>query len=103
MTGALSPQSAQQVAGEVMFKADQIKANQRSGSGSLRLALRNLDGATVLQLQQWQQKLAGKPDDPQAMDELLEADESLAAGQTGIHARHSGQAERGRMAGPSWC
>lgn len=66
-----SPQDARQIAGEVVIKADQVSAEKRSGSGSLRLALRNLDGATVLQLQQWQQKLAGKPDDPQAMDELL--------------------------------
>ncbi len=80
MTGALSSQSAQQVAGEVVVRADQIKADQRSGSGSLRLALRNLDGATVLQLQQWQQKLAGKPDDPQAMDELLKLMKALLLG-----------------------
>ena len=80
ITGALSPQGTQQVAGEVVIKADQISANQRSGSGSLRLALRNLDGAAVLQLQQWQQKLAGKPDDPQAMDELPKLMKALLLG-----------------------
>lgn len=80
MTGALSPQDTQQVAGEILVKADQIKAEKRSGSGSLRLALRNLDGATVLQLQQWQQKLAGKPDDPQAMEELLKLMKTLLIG-----------------------
>ena len=63
-----------------MIKADQISANQRSGSGSLRLALRNLDGAAVLELQQWQQKLAGKPDDPQAMDELPKLMKALLLG-----------------------
>ena len=71
MTGSLSPQVAQQVAGEVVVKADQITVDKRSGTGSLRLALRHLDGATVVQLQQWQQKLAGQIDDPQAFDELL--------------------------------
>ena len=80
MTGALSPQGAQQVAGEIVIKADQIAADKRSGSGSLRLALRNLDGATVLQLQQWQQKLAGKTDDPQAMEQLLKLMKALLLG-----------------------
>jgi uncharacterized protein YdgA (DUF945 family) len=54
--------------------------DQQGGSGSLKLALRNLDGATVAQLQQWQQKLAGKPDDPQAVDELLKLVKTLLSG-----------------------
>ncbi|MBL8248053.1 MAG: DUF945 family protein, partial [Candidatus Competibacter sp.] len=75
-----SPQGAQQIAADLVIKADQVSAENRSGSGSLRLALRNLDGATVLQLQQWQQKLAGKPDDPQAMDDLLKLIKALLIG-----------------------
>ena len=71
ITGALSPQGAQQVAGEVVVKADKVTVDQQSGSGSLKLALRNLDGPTVMQLQQWQQKLAGQPEDPQALDEVM--------------------------------
>lgn len=80
IAGAFSPQGTQQVAGEVVVKADQVTVDQQSGSGSLKLALRNLDGATVAQLQQWQQKLAGKPDDPQAVDELLELVKTLLSG-----------------------
>lgn len=80
LTGSLSPQGAQQIAGEVMVKADQITVDKRSGTGSLRLALHNLDGATVVQLQQWQQKLAGKPDDQQAFDELLKLLKTLLRG-----------------------
>ncbi len=79
-TASLDAKNKQQVAIEALFKADQITANKRSGSGSLRLALRNLDGATVAQLQQWQQKQAGKPDDPQALDELLKLVEVLLVG-----------------------
>lgn len=82
---SLNPQNPQQVAIEALFKADQIATDQRSGSGSLRLALRNLDGATVARLQQWQQKLAGgSPDDPQALDELLKLVKTLLAGKPEI-------------------
>lgn len=80
MTGTLSPQGAQQVAGEVVVKADKVTVDQQSGSGSLKLALRNLDGATVAQLQQWQQKLAGQPEDPQALDELMKLLKTLLRG-----------------------
>ncbi|MFZ1641362.1 MAG: YdgA family protein [Candidatus Contendobacter sp.] len=80
VTGALNPQGAQQVAGEVVVKADKVTVDQRSGSGSLKLALRNLDGATVAQLQQWQQKLAGQPDDPQALGELMKLFKTLLRG-----------------------
>lgn len=80
MTGALSPQGAQQVAGEVVVKADQVTVDQQSGSGSLKLALRNLDGPTVMQLQQWQQKLAGQPENPQALDEVMKLLKTLLRG-----------------------
>jgi len=80
ITGALSPQGAQQVAGEVVFKADKVVVDQQSGSGSLKLALRNLDGPAVMQLQQWQQKLANQPEDPQALDELMKLVKTLLRG-----------------------
>lgn len=64
VTGALSPQGAQQVAGEVVIKADKVTVDQQSGSGSLKLTLRNLDGVTVARIQDWQQKLASQPEDP---------------------------------------
>ena len=80
ITGVLSPQGAQQVAGEVVVKADQITVDQQSGSGSLKLALRNLDGPTVMQLQQWQQRLASQPEDPQALDELMKLFKTLLRG-----------------------
>jgi len=80
MTAHLSQQSPQQVTGEVLIKADQMTVDQQSGTGSLRLALRNLDGATVEQLQQWQQKVSSNPDDPQALSELLNLVKALLRG-----------------------
>ena len=80
ITGALSPQGAQQVAGEVVVKADKVTVDQQSGSGSLKLALRNLDGPTVMQLQQWQQKVAAQPEDPQVLDELMKLLKTLLRG-----------------------
>ncbi len=71
VTGSVSQQSPQQVGGEVMMKAGKVTVEGQSGTGSLKLALRNLDGATVNQLEQWQQKAAGNTDDPQMLDELL--------------------------------
>jgi uncharacterized protein YdgA (DUF945 family) len=80
MTGSLSPQGPQQVAGEVLIKADKVAVDQQSGTGGMKLALRNLDGPTVGQLQQWQQQMASKPDDPQALDELLKLVKALLRG-----------------------
>lgn len=79
-TGSLNPQNPQQVAGEVLFKTDKVTVAQQSGTGDLKLAMRNLDGATVEKLQQWQQKLAGNPNDPQALDELLKLVKTLLQG-----------------------
>lgn len=80
MIGSLNQQNPQQVAGEVLIKAGQITVDQQSGTGSLRLALRNLDGSTVEQLQQWQQKNSSNPDDPQALNELLNLVKALLRG-----------------------
>jgi uncharacterized protein YdgA (DUF945 family) len=80
MTANLSQQNPQQVAGEVLLKTDQITVDQQSGTGRLRLALRYLDGATVEQLQQWQQKMSSNPDDPQALGELLNLVKALLRG-----------------------
>jgi uncharacterized protein YdgA (DUF945 family) len=80
ITGTLGPQGAQQVASEVVIKADKVTVDQQSGSGSLKLALRNLDGVTVARLQQWQQKLAGQPEDPRALDELVKLLKTLLRG-----------------------
>ena len=80
ITGALNPQGAQQVAGEVVVKADKVTVDQQGGSGSLKLTLRNLDGATIAQLQQWQQKAASQPQDPQALDEVMNLLKTLLRG-----------------------
>jgi uncharacterized protein YdgA (DUF945 family) len=80
LTGSLTPQGPQQIAGEIRVKADQVTVDQQSGTGSLHLALRNLDGATLEKLQQWQQKAANQPDDPQALNELLALMKTLLAG-----------------------
>lgn len=80
VAGSLTQQGPQQVAGEVWVKADQVTVDQQSGTGSLHLALRNLDGTTVEKLQQWQRKAANQTDDPQALDELLALMKTLLAG-----------------------
>ncbi|MFZ4790645.1 MAG: YdgA family protein [Candidatus Competibacteraceae bacterium] len=80
ISGSLTPQGAQQVAAEALIKASKVTVDQQSGEGSLKLSLRNLDGATVAKLQQWQQKSAGNPSDPQAIDELMRLTKTLLAG-----------------------
>jgi uncharacterized protein YdgA (DUF945 family) len=84
MTGSLTEQSAQQLTGDVVVRADGISVGQRSGAGSLRVGLRNLDGAAVGQFQQWKQKLAGRPDDPQAFEELMTVLRTLLQGKPQI-------------------
>ena len=80
LTGSMTQQNPQQVTGEVRVNAGQITVDQQSGTGSLHLALRNLDGATVEKLQQWQQKVSSQPDDPQALNEALALVKTLLAG-----------------------
>jgi len=80
ISGSLTPQGSQQVAAEMLIKADKVTVNQHSGEGSLKLALRNLDGATIAQLQQWQQKFAANPNDPQQFDTLLKLIKALLDG-----------------------
>lgn len=80
LTGMFDLQDSQQVAGEVVIKAGNISTDQQSGTGSLRLALRNLDGPTIMQLQHWQQRSASQPDDPQALSELLALLKTLLRG-----------------------
>ena len=79
-TGNLSQITPRQVAGEVVFKADKVTVGQQSGTGSVRLVLGKLDGATAAQIEQWQQKTAGKLDDPQALDDVLELMKALLRG-----------------------
>ncbi len=79
LTGSLAQQNPQQVAGELRIKVDQVTVGQESGTGSLLLALRNLDGATVEKLQQWQQNVSSQPEDPQAFNELLALMKTLFA------------------------
>ncbi len=79
-TAALNAQNPQQVDVEALFRADKITADPWSGTGSMRLAFRNLDGAATAQLQEWQQSMAAKPDDPQALDELLKLVKALLRG-----------------------
>ena len=99
LTGALSPQGAQQVAGEAVVKADKVTVEQQSGSGSLKLALRNLDGATVAQLQQWQQKQASQPDDPQALEELMKQVKALLRGKPELTFDSQAEMAQGRWQG----
>jgi len=80
VNASVSEQNAQQVAGDILIKADSIAAEQWNGTGSLRVGLRNLDAATLGHLQQWQQKLAGRPDDPQALEEWMTLVRSLLRG-----------------------
>jgi uncharacterized protein YdgA (DUF945 family) len=99
MTGSLSPQGPQQVAGEVVVQADRITVDQQSGSGSLKMGLRNLDGATVAQLQQWQQKTPGEPDDAQVIDELLNLIKTLLRGKPEFTLDTQAQMSQGQWQG----
>jgi len=94
-TGSLNPQNPQQVAGEVLFKTDKVTVAQQSGTGNLKLAMRNLDGATVEKLQQWQQKLANNPNDPQALDELLKLVKTLLQGKPEFALETQGKLNQG--------
>lgn len=78
--GNLSQTTPQQVAVEAVFKADKVTVDQESGTGSVRMALRQLDGSTAAQIQQWQEKTVGNTDDPQALDELLKLVKALLRG-----------------------
>lgn len=99
MTGSLSPQGPQQVAGEVVVQAGRITVDQQSGSGSLKLVLRNLDGATVAQLQQWQQKAAGESDDAQMVNELLNLVKTLLRGKPEFTLDTQAQMSQGQWQG----
>ena len=80
INASLVPQGAQQVAAEMSIKAGKVTADQQSGEGSFKLTLRNLDGATVVQLQQWQEKFAANPNDPTMFEELLKLMKTLLNG-----------------------
>lgn len=79
-TAKLSPQNPQQVDVEALFKTGKFTVEPWSGTGSMKLTFNRLDGPTVGQLQQWQQKVAAKPDDPQSLDELLTLVKALLRG-----------------------
>lgn len=69
VSGALTQQSPQLVAAEFRATAAQVSAEQQQGSANLLIALRNLDGATVAQLQKWQEKMTSAADGGQNVDE----------------------------------
>lgn len=75
-----NPQNPQQVNIDTVFKAEKLVVESWNGTGTLRLAFHNLDGATLGQLQQWQQKIAKKPEDPQAINELVTLAKALLRG-----------------------
>lgn len=79
-TAALSPQNPQQINVEALFKAGKFTVEPWNGTGSMKLAFHNLDGATIGQLQQWQEKIAAQPNDPQALDQLLKLVKALLHG-----------------------
>jgi uncharacterized protein YdgA (DUF945 family) len=79
-TAALNPQYPQQVDVGALFKAGKFAVEPWTGTGSMKLAFHRLDGPAVGQLQQWQQKMTTKPDDPQALDELLKLVKALLRG-----------------------
>ncbi len=81
VAGSLTAQGTQQVAGEMRMKADQVTVGQQSGTGSLHLAVRNLDGPTIGKLQQWQQQANQAPDDAQNLNTLWAVMKTLLAGQ----------------------
>lgn len=100
LTGTAEPQDGQQVAGEVVIQVGNLSMNQQSGTGSLRLALRNLDGPTIMQLQHWQQRSASQPDEPQVLNELLALLKTLLRGKPELALDTQGSLTQGEwMAG----
>lgn len=79
-SAVLNPQNPQQINIDVLFKAEKVVAEPWSGSGSLGVALHNLDGGATRNLQEWQQKAATNANDPQVLDELLKLLKTLLAG-----------------------
>ena len=79
MSGALTQQSPQLVAVEFRLGAAQINAEQQQGSVNLLLALRNLDGAALEKLQQWQEKAADAEATGQNLDEGIALLKALLA------------------------
>ena len=79
-TAALNAQNPRQVNVDVLFKTDQFVVEPWRGTGSMRLAFRNLDGVTLGKLERWQQKAATSPDDPRVLDELLQLVKALLRG-----------------------
>ncbi|MBK8964571.1 MAG: YdgA family protein [Candidatus Competibacteraceae bacterium] len=79
-TAALNAQNPQQVNVDVLFKTDRFVVEPWSGNGNMRLAFHNLDGVTLGKLEQWQQKAATNPDDPQVLNELLRLVKALLRG-----------------------
>ena len=99
MNASASEQNAHQVAGDILIKADSIAAGEWNGTGSLRVGLRNLDGATLGQLQQWQQKLTGRPDDPHALEEWMTLVRSLLRGKPQFVLETQARVTRGEWQG----
>lgn len=81
---AAHPQNSQQVNIDTVFKAEKLVAESWDGTGALRLAFRNLDGATLGQLQQLQRKMATQPEDPQVINELVKLAKVLLRGKPEI-------------------
>lgn len=79
VSGAVTQQSPQLVAAEFRLAAAQINAEQQQGSVNLLIALRNLDGATVEKLQQWQEKAANDAAAGQNLDEGIALLKALLA------------------------
>ncbi len=79
-TGALNAQNPQQVDVDVLWKADQVTAASWSGTGSVRLALHRLDGATLSQFQQWYQNTSNHPTEVQILDDMQKLAKTLLRG-----------------------
>lgn len=80
ITGNASQSTPQQVASEATFAVDKFTVAKESGKGSVRVALRQLDGPTMSQIEQWGKKTTDPLEDPLALNELLTLMKALLPG-----------------------
>lgn len=80
ITGNASQSSPQQIASEATFAVDKFTVGKESGKGSMRVALRQLDGPTMGKIEQWGKKTNDPFEDPLALNELLTLMKALLPG-----------------------
>ncbi|PIE82735.1 MAG: hypothetical protein CSA09_05440 [Candidatus Contendobacter odensis] len=96
ITGSMNQQTPKQVTFDMLFNADKIVIDQHSGTGNLKINVSNLDGATVQQIQQWQDKMGNQPQNALAMMEVLPILKRLLDGKPTVSLTSQGNTSDGQ-------